>query len=286
MRAVVVLLASWLAGAAAAQDAPPFAAFDMAGPAVLNDAHDLAFGPDGRLYVADKLGARIAVLDPDTLDLVDTIGEGALPGVRDISFDAAGRAAVAVTGLSAVLVFDNLAEGADPLVLNASRTEGALLHPNGRIYAMAGGIGRLLAFEGGRVVAEAEGHWGAHDVAAAPDGTIWVADNRARRLVRYSADLDRLQVLDHPRFGFIGPRYLDVDPFGRLVVADQDAHRVLLIDPDAGDGGALLGVLGNGAPGAGPNRFDDPEGVVLRDSHVYVSDSDNNRVVRYLIALN
>lgn len=286
IRTALILAA--LAGPAAAQQPPPFASFDLAGPAVLNDPHDLAFGPDGRLYVADKFGSRIAVLDPETLDLVEEIGPGLFPNIHDIAFAEDGRAAVAVTGLGQVLVFDRLGDGAlpPPLVYAAPRTEGAVLHPNGRLYATAGGAGLLLAFQGDRLVAQAGGHPGAHDVAVDHAGNLWLADNFNRRLVKYDPDLRQLQVIDAPKFGLVGPRYLDVDDAGRLVVADQDAHRVLLIDPDGPDGGTLLGVLGDGTPGAGPNRFDDPEGVVARGSRYYVSDSDNNRVVRYVVVMN
>lgn len=280
-------LLAWLPASLAAQDRP-FASFDLAGPAILGDPHDLAVGPDGRVYVADKLGARIAVLDPETLELVASIGEGALPQVRDVSFGRDGRVAVAVTGIGAVLVFESL-EGAGPepsAILAAPRSEGALLHSGGRIYAMASGTGTLLAYEGDEVVARAEGHFGAHDVAEGPEGDVWVADNRNRRLVRYAQDLTQLQVIDHAKFGFRGPRYMDVDQFGRLVVADQESHRILLIDPEGPDGGSLLGVLGDGTPGAGPNLFDDPEGVAISGNRFYISDSDNNRVVRYSIILN
>ncbi len=274
---------------AQAQEPGPFATFDMAGPATLNDPHDLAFGPDGRLYVADKLGSRIAVIDPETLDVIETIAEGLLPGVRDISFGPDGRVVVAVTGIGAVIVFDGFVGPEEPRpaeLLPAPGTEGALAHSNGRIYAMASGLGALMAYEDGEAVGVVDGHPGAHDVAETAEGDLWVADNFNRRLVRYSADLAQLQVLDDVKFGFRGPRYLDVDSLGRLVVADQDAHRVLLIDPTGPDGGTLLGVLGDGAPGAGPGKFDDPEGVAVRGNRFYFSDSDNNRVVRYSIVLN
>jgi DNA-binding beta-propeller fold protein YncE len=288
MRSIAFLcLLVALAGPVAAQDRP-FASFDLAGPPVLDDPHDLAVGPDGRVYVADKLGARIAVLDPETLEEVGSVGDGALPQVRDVSFGRDGRVAVAVTGLGAVLVFESL-DGAAPepsAILAAPRSEGALLHSNGRVYAMASGTGTLLAYDGEDVVARAEGHFGAHDVAEGPEGDIWVADNRSRRLVRYAQDLTELQVIDHEKYGFRGPRYMDVDPFGRLVVADQESHRILLIDPAGPDGGSLLGVLGKGAPGAGPNLFDDPEGIAISGNRFYISDSDNDRVVRYSIILN
>lgn len=266
----------------------PFAAFDIASEPVLDDPHDLAFGPDGLLYVADKFGDRIAVFDPETLELKEMLAEGMLPNVHDISFGPDGRVAVSVTGLGAVALYDSVddLDGPPTLAIRAASTEGALIHSSGRVYAMASGYGRLSAFDGESLVAVAEGLFGAHDVAEAPDGSIWVADNRARRLVRFSPDLEVLQVLEHPKFRFLGPRYLDVTEAGYVVVADQDAHRVLLIDPEGPDGGSLLGVLGDGMPGLGPGRFDDPEGVAVRGAQFFVSDSDNDRIVRYAVILN
>ncbi|MBV1903471.1 MAG: NHL repeat-containing protein [Marinosulfonomonas sp.] len=290
MRLLFITLLVHLGAPICAQDAntTPFAAFDLASAPVLNDPHDLEIGLDGRLYIADKFGARIVVMDPDTLEVVDVLGEGALPGVHDISINALGTTVIAVSGVSVVAVYTDVANaGTQPdLALSAPRAEGALAHSNGRIYAMASGAGMLAAFEGGTLIATAGGHGGAHDVAEDLDGNVWVADNAARRLVQYTPDLERLKVLDHAKFGFVGPRYLDFDDYGRLVVADQDAHRILLIDPDGHDGGTLLGVLGDGQPGLGANKFDDPEGVVVSGSRYYISDSDNNRIVRYSVVLN
>jgi len=113
--------------------------------------------------------------------------------------------------------------------------------------------------------------------------SAWVADNAQRRLVRYSQDLEVMQVIDGPEFGFLGPRYLGDDEFGRLVFGDQDAHRILRIDPMDE---SLVGVLGDGTPGEGPDRFDDPEGVVVDGNRYFISDSDNNRIVRYVVVIN
>ncbi len=263
----------------------PFASFVGASEPVLNDPHDLDFGPDGRLYVADKFGSRIAVLDPDTLELLETFGDGMLPNVHDISFGPDGKAYVAVTGSHAVAVFD--LSGAAPenegMIGPFPRTEGALAHSNGRLYVMASGTGQLMATDGETLLAIADGMPGAHDVEEAPDGTIWVADNFNRRLVQFSPELEQLRILSGPQYGFVGPRYLEVDEAGNLVVADQDAHRVLLINPDTD---SVLGVIGTGSPGMGPGLFDDPEGVAIRGPAYFFSDSDNNRVVKYVVALN
>jgi DNA-binding beta-propeller fold protein YncE len=149
---------------------------------------------------------------------------------------------------------------------------------------MSSGTGELDAVaDGDRVVAVASGMAGAHDVAEAPDGTIWVADNFQRRLLQFTPELERIRVISGAQYGFAGPRYMDIEPGGILVVADQDAHRVLRIDPVSG---AVLGIIGTGTPGEGPNLLDDPEGVVVRGSEYYFADSDNNRIVKYIVALN
>ena len=287
IRSFVVLL--FLAGPAAAQDAPgPFASYDGATGATLNDPHDLTIGPDGLLYVADKFAGEVAVFDPDTLEPVARYGGGYLPQVRDVSFAPDGRVALAVTGLGAVLVYADAAGLAgDPVaVVRAPGTEGALLHSNGRVYTIAAGqlIGARPGDDGD--VIRGGLHPGAHDVAEGPDGSVWVADNAAGRLVRYTPELEETQVIRGLEYGFLGPRYLTFDEGGRIAVADQESHRVLLIDPGAGPSGVLVGVLGTGEAGLGPDLFDDPEGVVASGNRYFVSDSDNNRVVRYTVVMN
>lgn len=279
--AVALLLASPVL----AQDPPPFATFDKASPAELNDPHDLAIGPEKRLYVADKFANRVTILDPESLEIVGSIGDGELFGAHDVSFGPDGVLYVAVTGLSAVVSYD--LSGPEPQKLGVfapfPRTEGALAHSNGRLYVMASGSGQLVAVDGQEILAIASGMPGAHDVAEAPDGSIWVADNFQRRLVQFTPDLEQIRVLSGPQYGFAGPRYLDVDPDGILIVADQDAHRVLRIDPLEG---RVLGVIGSGMPGKGPNLFDDPEGAAISGSEFFFADSDNNRIVKYVVVLN
>jgi len=281
----LILLALFAAAPAVADDLPPFAAFEAASEPLLHDPHDLAFGPDGILYIADKFANRVVRMDPDTLEIIGSFGDGTLSGAHDVSFGPDGRLYVAATGLNGVVVY-NMTGGApqeEGILGPFPRTEGVLAHSNGRLYVMASGSGRLFAMSGEEVAAVATGMPGAHDVAEAPDATIWVADNFQRRLVQFNEDLVQLRVLDGPQFGFVGPRYMDVDTDGFLIVADQEGHRVLKIDPISEE---VLGVIGTGSPGEGPNLLDDPEGVALRGSEFFFADSDNNRVVKYIVALN
>lgn len=262
----------------------PFATFDAASEPFLSDPHDLAVGPDGRLYVADKLNNRIAVLDRESLELVASFGEGELSAPRDISFDRQGRAVIADSGSSRIMIYDLAGDRPQRVgeIIGVARTEGAVAHPNGRIYANSSGYGAITAFENGEAVATARGLIGPHDVEVGPNGDLWVADMGHRRIIRYSPDLEVVSIFDDEKYGFVGPRYLAVDETGRVVVADQDAHRMILIDTD----GALVGIIGNGLPGEGPNRFDNPEGVAIFGSTYFFADSDNNRVVRYRVVMN
>jgi DNA-binding beta-propeller fold protein YncE len=277
-----LLLTSHLA---VADEAPPFASYVDASEPVLNAPHDLAFGPDGNLYIADKFANRVVIMNPDTLDVIGSIGDGALAGAHDVSFGPDGTLYVSATGLSAVISFD--LSGDAPKDLGAlqpfPRTEGVLAHSNGRLYVMASGSGQLIALEGETILNAVDGLTGAHDVAEGLDGTIWVGDNFRQRLVQFDPDLKKLRTLEGAPFGFAGPRYLDVDEDGILYVADQDAHRVLKIDPLTNE---VLGVIGSGSPGIGPNLLDDPEGVAIRGSEFFFSDSDNNRIVKYELVLN
>ena len=281
----LVLLTLFAAAPTVAEDLPQFAAFEAASEPLLHDPHDLAFGPDGNLYIADKFANRVVQMDPETLKIIGSIGDGTLSGAHDVSFGPDGRLYVAATGLNGVVVYD-MSDGAphEKGILGPfPRTEGVLAHSNGRLYVMASGSGRLFAMSGEEVVAVASSLPGAHDVAEAPDGTIWVADNFQRRLVQFTEDLVQLRVLDGSQFSFVGPRYMDVDIDGFLIVADQDGHRILKIDPISEE---VLGVIGSGTPGKGPNLLDDPEGVALRGSEFFFADSDNNRIVKYIVALN
>lgn len=273
------------AGIAVADSSAPFASFVDASEPVLSDPHDLAFGADGNLYIADKFANRVAVMNPETLEITGSIGDGVLIGAHDVSFDPDGLLYVAATGLNAVISYD--LSGSTPKSIGIlrpfSRTEGVLAHSNGRLYVMASGTGQLVSILGNNVVTLIGGLTGAHDVAEAPDGTIWVADNQNRRLVQFSQDLEQLGTLEGPHFGFAGPRYLDIDEDGIIYVADQDAHRVFKIDPKANE---IMGTIGSGTPGKGPNLLDDPEGVAIRGSEYFFADSDNNRIVKYVVVLN
>ncbi len=81
--------------------------FVLASEASFNLPHDLALSPDSRyLYVADNGNNQIAVLDPDTLIVIGSIGGSELSAPHDATFDHKGRLLVADSGNDRVVVYE------------------------------------------------------------------------------------------------------------------------------------------------------------------------------------
>lgn len=281
----LLLALACLFGAGSVAVAEPLLTYLGASTTPLANPHDLKLSPDGRyLHVADVGNNRIAILDPETLQLRGEFGADHQSGTHDIDFDAQGIAYVADTHNNRVLIYeiDGLqARRVGELGERVRGPEGVLAHPNGRIYVAGAWSGNIVAYKNGHVVAELGGLSAPHDIELAykggGNGDIWLADAGNDRLLLLSANLDIKRELGGSEYDFNGVRYLDLSEAGGIVAADKNNHVVKFISPR----GRLVKVLGDGNPGKGPNRFTTPEGVELRDSTLWLSDSGNDRVVKY-----
>ncbi len=249
----------------------------------LENPHDLKLTPDGRyLFVADVGNNRVAILDPDSLALVGAFGADHQSGTHDVDFDATGRVYVADTHNNRVTIYtlDGLdARRVGELSERIRGPEGVLAHPNGRIYVAGAWSGNVVAYADGKIVAELRGLSSPHDVELAADGNIWLADAGNDRLLLLSPELEIRRELGRRDYAFKGVRYLDLTADGTIVAADKNNHQIKFIDSAY----RLVKVLGDGKPGRGPGRFTTPEGVEIRGSTLWLSDSGNDRVVRYRI---
>ena len=249
----------------------------------LENPHDLKLSPDGRyLFVSDVGNNRVAILDPESLQLLGEFGADHQSGTHDVDFDAQGRVYVADTHNNRVVIYEMNGLRAKLVAELGERVrgpEGVLAHPNGRIYVAGAWSGNVVAYSEGRVVAELGGLSSPHDVELAPDGSgdIWLADAGNDRLLLLSPDLEIRRELGGDEYDFDGVRYLDLTEAGSIIAADKNNHVVKFISPE----GKLLKVLGDGHPGKGPNRFATPEGVELRGTTLWLSDSGNDRIVKY-----
>lgn len=249
----------------------------------LTQPHDAAFSPDGKLiYVTDMRNHRVRVLEAMTLKPVGVFGAGQLSYPHDAEFDQGGRLLVADTGNDRIAIFET--QGTEARFVGElkglSGPEGVAVAPDGRIVATNTRAGTLAVFRNG-TLERTIGRRGArdgefanpHDVDVAADGSVHVVD---------SAN-DRVQVFDsalrhRASFGaalkLSGPKYLAFDG-DRIWLADEGNHRILLLDRSH----RLLGVLGSGRRGRGPNAYYQPEAVLARAPHVWVIDTYNDRIV-------
>lgn len=257
--------------------------FIAASTVALKNPHDLKLSPDGKyLFVSDVENNRIAVLDPETLAFVSAFGSDHQSGTHDIDFDASGRAYVADTHNNRVTIY-RMDGAKGSLVGEISERirgpEGVLAHPNGVLYVAGAWSGNVVAYKDGKVIAELKGLSSPHDLERTPNGDIWLADAGNDRMLLLSPNLEIKRELKGTPYNFNGVRYQDVLPDGTLIAADKNNHQVKVIGP----GGKLLLVLGTGRPERGPGKFTTPEGIEVMGDTLWISDSGNDRVLKYQI---
>ncbi len=256
-----------------------------ASQAALGNPHDLKLSPDGKyLFVSDVDNDRVAILDPESLALVAEFGADHQGGTHDVDFDARGRAYVADTHNNRVTIYDmdgTRARLVGELGERIRGPEGVLAHPNGRIYVAGAWSGNVVSFQDGEVVDELGGLSSPHDIELASNGDIWLADAGNSRLLLLSEKLEVKRELGREQYDFNGVRYLDLTDDGMIVAADKNNHQVKFIAAD----GSLVHVMGDGKPGRGANRFRTPEGVEIRGSELWLSDSGNDRIVKYRLEI-
>ncbi len=245
--------------------------------------HDIVLSPDGSLlYVADNNNDRIAVLDAGTLKEVGVFAQGEVTAPHDVAFDPQGRLLVADTGNNRIAIYEvDRASGrlVGSLHERIRRPEGVAVHKDGRVFATGAASNNLVVYRDGKVIGEVGGFAAPHDVEFDPAGNIWVADAANARMVRLNDTLEITKILAGSPYNFNGPRYMDFDAAGRMYVADKYSNRIKVIAPS----GELISVLGKATSGKGEGVFNRPEGVEIRDSDIWFSDTYNDRVVRYRI---
>jgi DNA-binding beta-propeller fold protein YncE len=111
---------------------------------------------------------------------------------------------------------------------------------------------------------------------------VYVADQGNDRVERFVLDPSTLTpagppTVSGPSLGLQAPQGLALDPGGtRLYVADDDSHRVVVLDPTS-----LAYMSQVGSFGTGPGQFQNPYDVAVDDHdpmQLYVADNLNHRV--------
>ena len=185
----------------------------------------------------------------DTLAIVGIVGRsgvepGQLSNPVDVTLDAAANPIVADSGNNRIQKFAR---------------DGSLLWVAGRADRNAGdGNGEFS---------------NPKDVAVARDGTVLVADDNNRRVVRLAGATGAFLTSYDVKFG---PQGISVDQAdGSIYLADSFGARIVKLNAN----GVVVGSFGS--HGKAPGQFSNPFDVSAAGGFVYVADSGNSRVQRF-----
>src|SRR3954452_21699299 len=255
--AAALILAAPARAACPGADPCPYSAAGVVGlrsGGVLRFPLAVAAGPDGSVYVRDQYSHAVQVFGPDGTfrrELGATAkGPGGLSSIGG----------VAVAGDGSVYV----ADGADRIDRFAQ--DGTLLDSWGTTGSAPGQF--HFGAGGGN-------EYGAGGGVAVANGAVYVADTRNDRIQRFAADGSHPVVIV-PKGRLLRPQGLAVIG-SRLIVADDDHHRLVIFDT----GGRYIRTVGSG-PGPQPGQLTNPYDVAVDPSgRLYVADDLNHRVVRF-----
>lgn len=209
------------------------------------------------IYVADTFNHRIQVFNRTTRQYVTTIGgygsaNGQFDQPYDVAVDASGYLYVADFENTRVQQFRHAGGTTWNWQLNYGVTDVPYVTDNQHFFQPEG-------------------------VAIGADGSIYIAENYGRRLVKLAADgTPQWSTPDIP--GVIGysPNDVAVGQDGRVYVAAGWENKIRIYNPD----GTLYASFGGG--GNDNYHFDDPSGIgVAPNGDIYVADRWNHRVQIY-----
>jgi sugar lactone lactonase YvrE len=261
---------------------------------------DVAVGPGGKIWGTDTTRNRILGFNPDgTLSSqvdfgVAATGAGRIQRMEGVATDEAGNLFVADFGADKVAVFAPdgtfIREWPVPVPSDIAVAGGRVVVGSAPGVSVFTTDGKLLSVWGKRGNGPNEFD-GAHGVAIAADGTVYVADTLNRRVKAYGRDGTLLWIWPAalstaPKPGIVPkegpgglqvPSSITIDGSGRLVLVDTFGFDIVVLKPTS-KGATLVGRFGE--QGVDDGRFTYPFGIaydVERDWFV-IADTTNDRL--------
>ncbi len=240
------------------------------GTARLNNPVNVAYGPDGKLYVADFDNDKIRVVDVETGDTSTLINQANFARPFGLAFGKDGVLYVS-TDNDATGNGHSLMSGAVWRVNPGSKVAELIVQKIGRPRGLA-------VMADGRI---AIGDYMHH--------VVQVLDPRTAQVTVLAGTWDAKGMTDAAGADarFSTPYQLVVRSDGKIVVADYDNHRLRIVGMDgvvttfAGTGGA---GFADGAMGSA--MFNHPQGMAITtNGDIYVTDLGNYRV-RKIVGAN
>lgn len=157
-------------------------------PTPLRGSNGIAFGPDGRLHVAEYLPGRISAVDVATGDVQVVVApDGPIESPDDLAFDTGGT--MYVTDLAPGRVWRRTPAGELTLIAEGIRNPNGIACAGNRVFVneMVPG-GRLLEVGAGKPVVLAEGLMMGNAMQVGPDGFLYYPHMFPGEVYRISPD--------------------------------------------------------------------------------------------------
>jgi sugar lactone lactonase YvrE len=263
------------------------------GPAVqarLHEPYGIVVGPEGDLFIADRLNRRVRRVARRTGWITTVAGNGSKVSAGD---GGPGTAAGLVEPNGVAL----LPGGSILLIADVAGHRIRRLDLDGGNITTFAGTGRAR-HDGDGGPADRASLWGARAVDVGPDGSVYLLEREGNTLRVVRPDTRVITTIagtGAPGYSgdggpaesatFHGPKELAVDSAGNVWIVDTENHAIRFIDAATH---RIRTVAGTGRPGGdgdgGPAtlaRLDRPHGVaVASDGSFWIGDTHNHRVRR------
>lgn len=264
------------------------------GPATearFNGMHDLAWHPEGALYIADSFNHRIRRIDLESGIITTFAGTG------EAKFDGDGgpAAEASFNGPHTVSFTDDYKR---LYVADLDNYRVRVIDMDTGVISTVVGSGERGRPEDGTAALEAP-LFSPRAVTVDADENIWIASRNGHAVKVVMADTGTITTIAglEGRSGYAGdggpaaeallngPKHLCMDLQGRLVITDDVNHAIRLYHPDNGMITLLAGTPPNRGSAVDPDDplktgLDRPHGARYHeDGTLYIADSDNHRIV-------
>jgi DNA-binding beta-propeller fold protein YncE len=244
------------------------------------DPHGLVASRDGRtLYVADTLNNQVRIIDLRSGAITALAGTGE----KGFSGDNGPGVQAAFNGVFSIA----LGHDGQSLFLAdlGNRRIRRIDLRSGIVTTVAGNGNRGIPADGSPAAASPLEDPRA--VAVDSKGQLYIVERNgnALRVVDRSGSIRTLVAPGQLKLDLKGPKHLCIDSNDNVIIADAENHLIRRYNPRDG---STVTILGTGNPGAHVYPSDPlktetnrPHGVVFnRSGDLYVSDSDNHRILR------
>ena len=250
-----------------------------------NGPHHLLVGPDRQLYVADTFNNTVRRIDPTSGRVTRFAGTGE----KGFSGDGGPAAEARLNGAFAIAIRNGTLYIADL----GNRRIRAVNLTTGIIRTVAGNGDRGVPADGTQALAAPLVDPRA--VAVDEAGRIYICERagHALRVVEPDGRIRTVAGTGQPGFGgdggpalqaaVNGPKHISIDADGSVLVTDTENHVIRRYVPSRGTMERVAGTGEQGASGLGgpPTllQLNRPHGAFRHRGALYISDSDNHRIV-------